>query len=187
MQSPIKSFVEFWSVAKVSPGITKIHSLLVLFSLSKEWLAKNPSIVKVAVTEVPFLWAAEEKKITKNQDKYAENYSADADLFVLMGNFLEDTLCTLLAYSFSFVLLLAVTSQFFQFHLTDFSFPALAAELIWEEKRRKEKRQCRKKSACEKVQECNLKIWYKLSPWLIFLAFLSSSTHQGSFCLWSWN
>lgn len=58
----------------------------------------------------------------KNQVKYAENYSADADLSVLMGNFLEDTLYIVLAYSFSLVHLLAVTSQFFQFHLTDFHF-----------------------------------------------------------------
>lgn len=50
-----------------------------------------------------------------NQDKYAKNCSADADLSVLMGNFLEDTLYTALAYSFSFVLLLAVKSQFFPF------------------------------------------------------------------------
>lgn len=27
------------------------------------------------------------KKTMKNQDQYAENYSADADLSVLMGNF----------------------------------------------------------------------------------------------------
>lgn len=56
----------------------------------------------------------------KNWDKWAENYSADADISVLMDNFFEDIIYTVLAYSFSFVLLLAVTSQFFQFHLTDF-------------------------------------------------------------------
>lgn len=55
------------------------------------------------------------KKVMMNQDKYAKNCSADADLSVLMGNFLEDTLYTALAYSFSFVLLLAVKSQFFPF------------------------------------------------------------------------
>lgn len=49
----------------------------------------------------------------KNWDKCAENYSADADLSVLMDSFFEDIIYTVLAYTFSFVLLLAVTSQFF--------------------------------------------------------------------------
>lgn len=91
--------------------------------------------------------------------------------FCINGQFLEDIIYTVLAYSFSFVLLLAVTSQFFQFHVTDSSFSALTTELIWEQESRKEKRNLRKKSACEKVQEHNLKILFKLSPWLIFLAF----------------
>lgn len=49
----------------------------------------------------------------KNWDKCAENYSADADLSVLMDSFFEDIIYTVLAYTFSFVLLLALTSQFF--------------------------------------------------------------------------
>ena len=103
------------------------------------------------------------EKMIKNWDKCAENCSADADLSVLMDDFFEDIIYTVLAYSFSFVILPAVTSQFFQFHLTDSSFSTLPTELIWKQERRKEKRQLRKKSACEKVQEYNLKIWFKLS------------------------
>lgn len=74
----------------------------------------------------------------KNQDKYAENYFAHSDLSVLMDNFLEATLYTVLEYSFSFVLLLAVTSEFFQFHLTDFHFQLL--QLSLSENKRKGKR-----------------------------------------------
>lgn len=94
----------------------------------------------------------------KNQEKYAKNYSADADLSALMGNFLEDTLYTALAYTFSFVLLLAVISWFFQLHLTDFHFKVLQLSLF-ESKRGGKRKDCvEKKSACEKVQEHNLKI-----------------------------
>lgn len=84
-----------------------------LFSLFSEWLLKNPFTAEVAVTKVHFLWAAEQKKIIRNWDKCAEYYSVGAALSVLMGNSFEDIIYTLLAYSFSFVLLLVVTSPFF--------------------------------------------------------------------------
>lgn len=96
--------------------------------------------------------------------------------FCINGQFLwEYYIYTVLAYSFSFVLLTAVTSQLFLFHLSDSSFSTVPTELIWEQDRSKEERQFRKEPSCEKVQKHNLKIWFKLSPWLIFGSFLSSS------------
>lgn len=144
--------------------ITKIHfssrNESSPFPFSRNGYLKNLPQQKLQLLRIISCEQQNRKKIIKNWDKCAENYSADlsADLSVLMDNFFEDIMYTLLAYSFSFVLLPAVNSQFFQFHLTDSSFSCLPAELIWEQEGRKEKRQLRKKSACEKVQERNLEI-----------------------------
>lgn len=124
MKNPIKSFWSFEVLQKLVLESLRFIPFWYHLPFQGDYF-KNPSIVKMQLLMFLSCEQQKRKKITKNQDKYAENYSADADLSVLMGNFIEDTLYTVVAYSFSFVLLLAVTSEFSQFHLTDFHFQLL--------------------------------------------------------------